>query len=76
MVVVLGGTKGQAYHVALNLSELMNVTITPIDKVTGQPDASKATSVRPARCVWCVLCFLFPPNFIPHSAAIISGGAV
>lgn len=32
MVVVLGGPKGHAYQVSLNVSDLLTVTITPFDK--------------------------------------------
>jgi hypothetical protein len=45
LVVVLGGTKGTAYHVALDMSDLLSATITPLDKVAGHPDNAKAIKV-------------------------------
>lgn len=44
-VVVLGGTKGKAFHVSLNTYDMLTVTISPMDKVTGMPITAKATKV-------------------------------
>lgn len=51
LVVVLGGPKGHAYKVSLNVSDLLTATITPLDK-HNKPDASKAVTVSPIAVVY------------------------
>ncbi len=45
LVVVLGGPKGHAYQVSLNVSDLLTATITPLDK-HNKLENGKAVVVR------------------------------
>lgn len=70
VVVVLGGTKGTAYHVGLEVGELLTATITPLDKVHGHPDNAKAIKVgagpRSVASTHLVVLPLTPYHFCCH----------
>ena len=55
MIVVLGGTKGQAYQVLTSLSDVLQVTVTPIDSRLGKPDHTKSVKVS-ALCFVQIMC--------------------